>query len=47
LAENGVTDFAQYQHADYDGPLVADFFVPQDWLEKSKSNIIQNPGYND
>jgi citronellol/citronellal dehydrogenase len=47
LSENGVTDFAQYQHADYDGPLVADFFVPQDWLEKSKSNIIQNPGYND
>lgn len=47
LTENGVTDFAQYQHADYDGPLVADFFVPQDWLEKSKSNIIQNPGYND
>lgn len=47
LAENGVGDFAQYQHADYDGPLVADFFVPQDWLEKSKSNIIQNPGYND
>lgn len=47
LAENGVTDFSQYKHADYDGPLVADFFVPQDWLEKSKSNIIQNPGYND
>ncbi len=47
LAESGVTDFAQYQHAGYDGPLVADFFVPQDWLEKSKSNIIQNPGYLD
>ena len=47
LADNGVTDFAQYQHAGYDGPLVADFFVPQDWLEKSKSDIIQNPGYSD
>ena len=47
LAENGVTDFAQYQHPDHDGPLVADFFVPQDWLEQSKSDIIQNPGYLD
>ncbi len=47
LAENGTTDFAQYQHAGYDGPLVADFFVPQDWFAKSKSNIIQNPGYED
>lgn len=47
LADNGVTDFTQYQYPDYDGPLVADFFVPQDWLEKSKSNIIQNPGYTD
>jgi len=47
LAENGETDFAQYQHPGYNGPLVADFFVPQDWLEKSKSEIIQNPGYLD
>lgn len=47
LADNGVTDFAKYQHPGYDGPLVADFFVPQDWLEKSKSDIIQNPGYLD
>lgn len=47
LADNGVTDFAQYQYPDYDGPLVADFFVPQDWLEKSKSKIVQNPGYLD
>lgn len=47
LADNGVTDFVQYQHEGYDGPLVADFFVPQDWLEKSKSDIIQNPGYLD
>ncbi len=47
LADNGVTDFSTYQHPGYDGPLVADFFVPQDWLEKSKSNIVQNPGYQD
>ena len=47
LAENGVTDFGKYQLPGYEGPLVADFFVPQDWLEKSKSEIIQNPGYLD
>lgn len=46
LAETGTTDFAQYQQPGYDGPLMADFFVPQDWLEKSVSNIIQNPGYD-
>ncbi len=47
LADNGVTDFSTYEHPGYDGPLVADFFVPQNWLEKSKSNIVQNPGYQD
>lgn len=46
LKETGTQDFKQYQHPDYDGPLMADFFVPQDWLEKSVSNIIQNPGYD-
>jgi len=45
LKETGVQDFEHYQHPDHDGPLMADFFVPQDWLEKSVSNIIQNPGY--
>ena len=45
LKETGTTDFMQYQDPDHDGPLMADFFVPQDWLEKSVSNIIQNPGY--
>jgi citronellol/citronellal dehydrogenase len=47
LKETGTTDFAQYQHPDHDGPLMADFFVPQDWLGRSVSNIIQNPGYDD
>ncbi|WP_427453692.1 SDR family oxidoreductase [Litorimonas sp. WD9-15] len=45
LGETGTTDFAQYQQPDYDGPLMADFFIPQDWLDKSVSKIIQNPGY--
>jgi len=45
LKETGVQDFEQYQDPDHDGPLMADFFVPQDWLAKSVSNIIQNPGY--
>ena len=45
LKETGTTDFKQYQAPDYDGPLMADFFVPQDWLDKSVSKITQNPGY--
>ena len=45
LKETGTTDFKQYQTPDYDGPLMADFFVPQDWLDKSVSEITQNPGY--
>ena len=45
LKETGTTDFKQYQAPDYDGPLMADFFVPQDWLDKSVSEIAQNPGY--
>ena len=45
LKETGTTDFKQYQSPDYDGPLMADFFVPQDWLDKSVSEITQNSGY--
>ena len=45
LAETGTTDFSQYNQAGYDGPLAADFFVPDDWLAKSKSNVMQHPGY--
>lgn len=47
LKETGTTDFTQYQQPGYDGPLMADFFIPQDWLDKSVSKIMQNPGYND
>ena len=47
LAENGVTDFSVYTHPDYDGPLAADFFVPDEFLAKSKSKVMQHPGYTD
>jgi len=47
LKETGTTDFKAYQAPDYDGPLMADFFVPQDWLDKSVSDITQNPGYQE
>ncbi len=47
LKETGTTDFNAYQAPDYDGPLMADFFVPQDWLDKSVSDITQNPGYQE
>ena len=43
LAESGVTDFSVYNQPGYDGPLAADFFVPDEWL--AKSNVLQHPGY--
>ncbi len=46
LAESGVTDFSIYNQQGYDGPLAADFFVPDEWLAKSVSNVMQHPGYN-
>jgi len=45
LAENGTADMTQYQHAGYDGPLMADFFVSPEILAQSKSHIIQSPAY--
>ncbi len=45
LAETGTTDFDVYNQPGYDGPLMADFFVPDDWLARSKSNVMQHPGY--
>lgn len=45
LADTGTTDFNQYNQPGYEGPLAADFFVPDAWLEKSKSNVMQHPGY--
>jgi len=47
LAEAGVKDFSVYQQPGYDGPLAADFFVPEEWLERSVSDVMQNPGYKD
>jgi len=47
LAEAGVKDFSVYQQPGYDGPLAADFFVPEEWLERSMSDVMQNPGYKD
>ncbi len=47
LASVGVTDFKQYNQPGYDGPLAADFFVPADWIAKSKSNVMEHPGYKD
>jgi len=45
LADTGTTDFGQYNQPGYAGPLAADFFVPDEWLKKSKSNVLQHPGY--
>lgn len=45
LAESGVEDFTVYNQPGYDGPLAADFFVPDEWLKRSKSNVMQHPGY--
>ncbi len=45
LAEHGITDMAQYAQPGYDGPLMADFFVSQDILDASASEIMQHPGY--
>jgi len=45
LAESGVEDFTVYNQPGYDGPLAADFFVPDEWLKRSRSNVIQHPGY--
>ena len=47
LASAGQTDFAQYNQPGHDGPLMADFFVPNDWLARSSSNIVQAPGYKE
>jgi citronellol/citronellal dehydrogenase len=46
LAESGVEDFSVYNQPGYDGPLAADFFVPDEWLKRSKSNVMQHPGYS-
>ena len=45
LASAGETNFKQYNQDGYDGPLAADFFIPSDWVAKSKSNVMEHPGY--
>jgi len=40
LASAGETDFKQYNQDGYDGPLAADFFIPSNWVAKSKSNVM-------
>ena len=46
LREHGVTDMAQYNQPGYDGPLMADFFVSDEIIESSLSEIMPAPGYN-
>jgi len=47
LSETGTTDFRQYNQPGYEGPLAADFFVPSDWIAKSRSDVVEHPGYKD
>jgi len=47
LVDKAIPDFARYHDADDKGQLMADFFVPKALLAQSKSNIIQNLGYED
>lgn len=47
LASAGEADFKQYNQAGYDGPLAADFFIPSDWVARSKSNVMEHPGYKE
>ncbi len=46
LRENGVTDMAQYSQPGYDGPLMADFFVSNEIIKSSLSEIMPAPGYD-
>lgn len=45
LAESGESDFKKYNQPGYDGPLMADFFVPSESVKRSKSMILEHPGY--
>lgn len=44
LREEGVTDFSHYAPG-YDGPLAADFFVPDAVFDRLPTKIMQMPGY--
>lgn len=45
LRENGVTDFSHYAPG-YDGPLMADFFVPQDVFDSVPTELLLPPAYS-
>ena len=47
LASAGETNFEQYNQPGYDGPLAADFFIPSDWVARSKSNVMEHPSYKE
>jgi len=44
MREQGVTDFSPYAPG-YDGPLMADFFVPQDVFDSVPTQLLPAPGY--
>lgn len=46
LAEHGISDFKQYRQPGYEGPLAADFFVPDARLAAARDTILMHPGYN-
>jgi citronellol/citronellal dehydrogenase len=41
LREEGVTDLARYAPGVGDGPLVADFFVPEEVFARSGTRVVQ------
>lgn len=44
LREQGITDFSPYA-PDYDGPLMADFFIPQDVFDSVPTELLLPPAY--
>jgi len=44
MRENGIEDFSHYAPG-YDGPLMADFFVPQDVFDSVPTPLLHGPGY--
>ena len=44
LRDSGVTDFARYAH-DPEGPLAADFFVPDAIFDAVPTKVLRVPGY--
>ena len=44
LREQGITNFSHYAPG-YDGPLMADFFIPQDVIESVPTQLMQPPFY--